>query len=247
MNLQQAIEWRSKNKLFVSLAARPGKTGETFYNTLFKYHNIDAEYVACVCTDLAEDMKLVRAHCAGASITMPFKSQAKQFVDSSTSTTQTVNTIVNTDGVLTAHNCDFLGLVDAVGQNFKGKHVVILGDGAMAENVRLLCQDAIITQASRKSDTWHLRHTSCDVLINTTSVGMNPDESPVNYINANTVVDCVIGNTPLINKANAMGAHTISGAAIYIAQFMHQFKYYTNQQPDQGVVDVVAKQLFNYD
>ena len=35
--------------------------------------------------------------------------------------------------------------------------------------------------------------------------------------------------------------------AQYIAQFMHQFKYYTNQQPDQGVVDMVAKQLFNYD
>ena len=51
MNLQQAIEWQSKNKLFVSLAARPGKTGETFYNTLFAYHGIDAEYVACVCTD----------------------------------------------------------------------------------------------------------------------------------------------------------------------------------------------------
>ena len=246
MNLQQAIEWQSKNKLFVSLAARPGKTGETFYNTLFAYHGIDAEYVACVCTVLEQDMKLVRVHCAGASITMPFKSQAKQFADLSTSPTQTVNTIVNTDGVLTAHNCDYLGLLDVAGKDYKGLHVVILGDGAMSENARLLCKDATITQASRRSYTWQLRNTQCDVLINTTSVGMNSADSPVDYINANTVIDCVIGDTELLRKANPIGAKTISGAEIYIAQFTHQFKYYTNQEPDGLVVAAVAKQLFNY-
>jgi len=250
MNLQSAIDWRSKSKLFVSLAAKPGKTGETFYKTLFDHHGIDAEYVACVCADLAQDMQLVRRHCAGASITMPFKRTAAHFVDTTVSPVAgaitPINTVVNRNGILTAYNCDYLGLADVAAQDFKGLHVVILGDGAMSENARLLCKDATITQASRRSNTWQLRNTQCDVLINTTSVGMNSADSPVDYINANTVIDCVIGDTELLRKANPIGAKTISGAEIYIAQFAHQFKYYTNQEPDRLVVAAVAKQLFNY-
>jgi shikimate 5-dehydrogenase len=229
MNLQSAIDWRSKSKLFVSLAAKPGKTGETFYKTLFDHHGIDAEYVACVCTDLAHDMQLVRRHCAGASITMPFKRTAVHFVDATvspaTGAITPINTVVNRNGILTAYNCDYLGLADVAAQDFKGLHVVILGDGAMSENARLLCKDATITQAS---------------------IGMNSADSPVDYINANTVIDCVIGDTELLRKANPIGAKTISGAEIYIAQFVHQFKYYTNQEPDRLVVAAVAKQLFNY-
>jgi shikimate dehydrogenase len=234
----------------VSLAAKPGKTGETFYKTLFDHHSIDAEYAACVCTDLAQDIQLVRRHCAGASITMPFKRTAAHFVDTTVSPVADaitpINTVINKNGILTAYNCDYLGLADVAAQDFKGLHVVILGDGAMSENARLLCKDATITQASRRSNTWHLRNTQCDVLINTTSIGMNSADSPVDYINANTVIDCVIGDTELLRKANPIGAKTISGAEIYIAQFAHQFKYYTNQEPDHLVVDAVAKQLFNY-
>jgi shikimate dehydrogenase len=250
MNLQSAIDWQSKSKLFVSLAAKPGKTGETFYKTLFNHHSIDAEYVACVCTDLAHDMQLVRRHCAGASITMPFKRTAAHFVDTTVSPVvgaiTPINTVVNRNGILTAYNCDYLGLADVAAQDFKGLHVVILGDGAMSENARLLCKDATITQASRRSNTWQLRNTQCDVLINTTSVGMNSADSPVDYINANTVIDCVIGDTELLRKANPIGAKTISGAEIYKAQFKYQFKCYTNQEPDSAVVAAVAKQLFNY-
>ena len=244
MNLQHAIDWQNKGKLFVSLAAHPGKTGETFYNTLFEYHGIDAEYVACACTDLAADMKLVRAYCAGASITMPFKREVAQYTDSKI--IGPINTVLNTDGVLTAYNCDLLGLSDAVAKNFKGLHVVILGDGAMSENVLALCKDTTVTQVSRRKDNWHLRNMQCDMLINTTSIGMNRDEHPVAYIDANVVVDCVIGDTALIRKARTIGARTVSGAEIYLAQFKHQFKIYTGIEPDPAVTAEIAKKVFAY-
>lgn len=250
MNLQNAIDWRSKSKLYVSLAAKPGKTGETFYKTLFDHHSIDAEYVACVCTDLAQDMQLVRRYCAGASITMPFKRTAAHFVDTTvspvTGAIAPINTVVNRYGMLTAYNCDYLGLADVAAQDFKSLHVVILGDGAMSENAYLLCKNAKITSVSRRKGTWHLRNTSCNVLINTTSIGMGSDESPVDYINAELIIDCVIGNTKLINSAKSVGARVISGAEIYKAQFKHQFKCYTDQEPDSTVVDAVAQQLFDY-
>lgn len=244
MNLQHAIDWRTKAKLFVSLAARPGKTGETFYNTLFEYHGIDAEYVACVCTDLASDMKLVRAHCAGASITMPFKNAVAQYTDSDVA--GPINTVLNTNGVLSGYNCDLMGLSDAVTVDFTELHVVILGDGAMSQNAVRLCEGAKITQVSRRKDNWDSRNTQCDVLINTTSIGMNSDEYPVAYINANVVVDCVIGDTALIRKARAIGARTVSGAEIYLAQFKHQFKIYTGIDPDPAVTAEIAKRVFAY-
>lgn len=244
MNLQNAIDWQTKIKLFASLAARPGKTGETFYNTLFEYHGINAEYVACVCTDLAQDMKLVRAYCAGASITMPFKREVAQYTDSKI--TGPINTVLNTDGILTGYNCDLLGLSDAVTQDFKGLHVVILGDGAMSENALALCKDATVTQVSRRKDNWHLRNMQCDMLINTTSIGMNRDEYPVAYIDANVVVDCVIGDTVLIQKSRTIGARVVSGAEIYLAQFKHQFKIYTGIEPDPVVTAEIAKRVFAY-
>ena len=49
MKLADAIAYKQKSELFVSLAAKPGKTGMTFYNALFEHHGINAEYVACHC------------------------------------------------------------------------------------------------------------------------------------------------------------------------------------------------------
>ena len=246
MNIQTAINWQHASKLFVSLAAKPGRTGEQFYNTMFKHHNIDAEYVACECTDLASDMKLVKEHCAGASITMPYKKQVEKYLDMSWAAYMPVNTVINKDKFLTGYNCDYLGLKDLLEQRIKGKRVVILGDGAMSENVALLCLGAkTVTVVSRRKDNWVNRHNDCDVLINTTSIGMGTEESPVDRIVASLVVDCVIGKTELLRQAHAAGKSYISGAEIYVAQFKHQFKLYTEMEPDEAVLTLLAKKVFD--
>jgi shikimate 5-dehydrogenase len=59
------------------------------------------------------------------------------------------------------------------------------------------------------------------------------------------VVDCVIGPTKLIDLARRGNKQTITGAEIYVAQFKHQFKIYTGQEPDTVVVEQVAKDVFN--
>ena len=242
MTLSDAIKWQHTDKLFVSLAAKPGKTGETFYNTLFKHHNINAEYVACECIDLKADMDLVREHCAGASITMPFKRAVVEYVDMDRTNGMPINTVVNRDKFLIGFNCDFLGLQDLVG-DLTDKKLVILGNGAMAENTKLLGVNSKITPVSRQN--WHQRHAYGDILINATSVGMGTDECPVDRVNVDLVVDCVIGPTKLIDLARRENKQTITGAEIYVAQFKHQFKIYTGQEPDATVVEQVAKELFD--
>jgi shikimate 5-dehydrogenase len=243
MKLSDAIAWRKADKLFVSLAAKPGKTGETFYNTLFKHHNIDAEYIACECVDLKADMALVREHCAGASITMPFKKQVEQYLDIDRANYMPINTVVNRSKLLLGFNCDYLGLKEVLADKIKGKSIVLLGNGAMADNVKTLCKENNIYQVHRNN--WYLRHNPGDILINTTSVGMGTDESPVDNINAELVVDCVIGNTKLIKNAQAKGKQTITGADIYLSQFKYQFRLYTDQQADEDVVKLIAKKVFD--
>jgi len=247
MKLQQAIEWQHAENLFVSLSAKPGKTGEQFYNTLFKHHNINAEYVACECIDLAADMKLVREHCAGASISMPFKRQVEKHIGMSwAGYGMPINTVINKDKFLTGYNCDYMGLKDLLSEQIKDKKIIILGDGAMADNIQELCSQVPTVQvASRRKNTWEIRRDKCDILINTTSIGMGSNESPVEDPNANLIVDCVIGNTQLIKQAKQSGKSVITGADIYIAQFRYQFKLYTEQDPDEDVLKLIARNVFD--
>jgi shikimate 5-dehydrogenase len=67
----------------------------------------------------------------------------------------------------------------------------------------------------------------------------------VDKIKANLVVDCVIGNTKLTQNARLAGISVIPGAEIYIAQFQHQFKLYTGQDPDQDILKLVTKKVFD--
>jgi len=240
MNVQEAIDNRTKENLYVSLAAKPGTTGTKFYTEFFNYYNVNAEYVACTCIDLAGDMELVREHCAGASITMPYKREVGNYIDWIRSPTNSVNTVLNKDKILTGFNCDYLGLIKVIQDHIKGKKIVLLGNGAMADNVLALTDNVL--QVSRAN--WDQRNTPCDVLINTTSIGLGTDESPVDDIQADLVVDCVIGNTKLINIAQQKGLNVITGADIYAAQFMYQFNLYTGMYPSTDMIKQVKEKVF---
>jgi shikimate 5-dehydrogenase len=249
MNLSNAVNEQTKQKLFVSLASRPGTTGTTFYNKMFDYHDIDAEYVACSCTDLAQDIALARETCAGVSITMPFKLEVNEYIDEWMCEPGPVNTVKIDQGLLLGYNCDQLGLEDSISHLINNKAVIILGDGAMSKNVIDLCKkyNAGFKQVSRKLGNWELRHEPCDVLINCTSLGMSVNECPVESIDfAKAVVDCVIGRTKLLSLAKQSGIPTISGAEIYLSQFKHQFKIYTDIDVDLAEVEKLAKKVFNY-
>ena len=240
MNVWDAIDNRTKENLYVSLAAKPGTTGTKFYTEFFNYYNVDAEYVACTCVDLAGDMKLVREHCSGASITMPYKREVANYIDWNRSPTSAVNTVVNKETILTGFKCDYLGLSEVLKEHIEGKKIVLLGNGAMADNVLALSDNVL--QVSRSN--WDQRNTPCDVLINTTSIGLGTDDSPVDNTQADLVVDCVIGNTKLISLAQQNGVNVITGADIYVAQFMYQFNLYTGIYPSADMIKQVKEKVF---
>lgn len=247
MNLEQAIKNKTRQKLFVSLALRPGRTGTRFYTRLFEHHNIDAEYVACECTDIKKDIELAKQHCAGISITMPYKTQITEFVDFWHGSKGITNTLHLQLGVVTAYNCDESALRSCVKFTKPQMSINLLGLGAMSQNFRNIApKDSIIRQFSRAN--WMHRVQPCDMLVNATSIGMNPEESPMADVhNAHAVVDVVQGPTRLKKIARAAGIPLVTGEQLYIAQFMQQFQVYTSITPDQQVVEQVAQEVFDYD
>lgn len=232
MNLLAAIKQQKRKNLFVSLSQRPGRTGTVVYNTIFQRFQIDAEYVACECTDLKSDIELVRKHCAGASISMPYKIPVSDLVDVNYSPFTPVNTITNKNGHLAGYNCDLLGLIDLLRNKIASKTVIILGDGAMSQNIQLICYHWARQCRVYNRSNWSQRHQPADILINTTSIGMNDKECPVDEILCDLVVDCVIGNTELINLAARKNKQIISGKDIYLAQLRHQCRLYTELKID---------------
>lgn len=246
MNVQTAINNKRKEKLFVSLALKPGTTGTKFYTRLFEMYNIDAEYVACECVDLASDISLIREHCAGASVTMPYKQKVADYLDANYSAYTPINTVLNSGNFLVGYNCDIMGMHDLFANEIKNKSVNILGSGAMSQNAKIICGDKsdFCKVYSRKYGNWLMRNTSYDVLINTTSVGMDGVSCPVQLINSELVVDCVIGNTPLIQKAIKDGVRVITGNEIYIAQLRHQFRVYTGISVNMDTLKNIAKEVW---
>lgn len=245
MNIQEAINQKTKSKLYVSLSSKPGLVGTQFYERLFDYYTINAEYRACYCENIEEDLKLVREHCAGASISMPFKNTAKQFVDE-VKLAGPINTIKVVDKRLIGYNCDLMGIKDRLGDSINGKIVNLLGDGAMADNFKLLCEGrATVHQYSRKLNNWDERYSFCDILINSTPLGMNPTESPLHSVKgADIIVDCVIGDTELIKTAKRSFIKYITGKDLYINQLYHQFKIYSGIDPEPELIYNMSQEIF---
>lgn len=250
MKLSQAIKNQSKEKLFVSLAIKPGNTGSAFYNTLFDYYQINAEYVACECNDIDHDIGLAKSTTSGISVTMPYKTRVGKFVDTwHCESNGPVNTLKVSNTYVEAYNTDFLGLEKLLTGIVNDKTVVILGDGAMSTNAETIClaKNAKILKYSRNKNNWSQRHASCDVLINCTSIGMDPTETPVDYVNfTDVIIDCVISNNKLISMARQFNKQLITGAEIYKSQFLQQFEIYTGIKPDETIVDRVFKNIFTY-
>ena len=105
-----------------------------------------------------------------------------------------VNTVVNRKGELWGYNTDFYGLSALIlhaGITLKDKKVAILGTGGTAKTAVAVakalgaCQILTVSRTAREGvityPELNEKHTDVDVIINTTPVGMYPNngESPV--------------------------------------------------------------------
>ena len=247
--------------LCISLAARPSNIGTRFHNYLYEQLGLNFIYKAFAPADLAQAVAGIRGlPIRGAAVSMPYKEEVIAMVDRmdpSAAAIDSVNTIVNDDGVLTAYNTDYLAIARLLADHevSPSSSVLLRGSGGMAKAVAAALRDAgfgDVTIVARNEGTgraladlygFNWTHepgeSTADLLINVTPLGMaGADEDVQSYADetiaaAQTVFDVVAlpSETPLIRAARAAGRKVITGAEVIAIQAEEQFVLYTGVRP----------------
>lgn len=248
--------------LCVSLSARPSNLGTRFHNFLYAELGLDFVYQAFAPTDLGAAIQGVRGlGIRGVGVSMPFKEQAIDLVDSldaSAAVIASVNTIVNTEGHLAAYNTDVTAVATLLRERAVApeQDFAVLGSGGMAKAVVAALRDAGFEHGvvvARNESTgralaeqygypWvaDLGTSTPRMLVNATPVGMSggPAEHdlpvPLKVVQAaETVVEVVAmpARTPLVRAVTRPGATLITGTEVAALQALEQFVLYTGVRP----------------
>jgi len=254
-------------RLCMSLSARPSSNGTRFHNFLYEELGLDYVYKAFATTDLAAAIGGVRALAVrGCAISMPFKEAVIPFVDAmdaSAARLQSVNTLVNDGGRLTAYNTDYLAVRQLLDRHAvpRGLKVALRGSGGMARAVlaalvdaglndgTVVARNAAAGQALARLHGWRwqpaVEGLEAGLLVNVTPLGMagGVDAAalsfdPAQIETAAWVFDVVAmpSETPLIREARRQGRPVITGAEVMALQAAEQFALYTGVMPTEDQV-----------
>lgn len=208
----------------------------------------------------------------GVSCTLPHKLAIMEHLDEIDDVARSigaVNTIVNDSSRLTGHNSDWIGIVASLEAltSLQGKKVALLGAGGAAhaaaygvtskgaeltvynrtlENARQLANQFGAT-ARPLDDVAEVA--AMDIVINTTSVGLSPDEDQTplakEHINGRQIVfDTIYAplETRLMREAKQQGATVIPGTEMLLQQGLAQFKLFTGREaPEAAMRQALAK------
>ncbi|WP_116132780.1 shikimate 5-dehydrogenase [Tropicimonas sp. IMCC34043] len=249
-------------RLCMSLSARPGNHGTRFHNFLYEELGLNYVYKAFSTTDLPAAIGGIRAlGIRGCAISMPFKEACIPLVDElmpSAAAIQSVNTIVNDDGVLRAYNTDYTAVETLIAQYRLNPdmRLVLRGSGGMAKAVASAFRDAgfrngtIVARnavagpelARISGFDWRAEAggLDADLLVNVTPIGMAGGEdadalafTEAAVDRAEAVFDVVAlpPETPLVRMARAKGKVVIAGDEVIALQAVAQFELYTGVRP----------------
>jgi shikimate dehydrogenase len=131
-----------------SLSRHPVSLGAAMHRAGYAALGLDYAYVPFECCDLAGALTGMRAlGIRGFGVSMPFKVEILPLLDRVDPLAQqigAVNTVVNDAGVLTGHNTDAFGAVEAFreARDPAGARVVVIGAGGAARAVAFGLMDA---------------------------------------------------------------------------------------------------------
>ncbi|MDO9410004.1 shikimate 5-dehydrogenase [Patulibacter sp.] len=258
-------------RLCLSLSGRPGTFGTRFHNHLYDALGLDYVYKAFTTTDLPAAIGGVRAlGIRGCAVSMPFKEDVIELVDEldpSAAVIDSVNTIVNDDGRLSAYNTDFIAVATLLREHGvpTDAPVLLRGSGGMAKAVAFALREGGFgrgTVVARNEATgrplaegagfgWAAEPPATDgaVLVNATPIGMSggPESDDLPFPAATvdaaaTVFDVVASpsETPLVRRARAAGVPVVTGAEVVALQAVEQFVLYTGVRPTDEQVAAAA-------
>ncbi len=245
------------------------------HNRAFAHVGLNAVYVAFETADIGAALDGIRAlGIGGASVTIPHKEEAVALVDRLDEEARrigAVNTVVNRGGELTGYNTDGRGAVMALSEHLdvSGREAALIGAGGAARAIgfALAAAGARVTVFNRGEARGRalaedlgaafqplarFDAARCEVLINTTPVGMAPrgGETPVDIegLPASAVVMDIVYNpleTELLRRARRRGCTVISGVSMFVFQGALQFERWTGRRAPVGVMRQAVMDVLN--
>ena len=244
------------------------------HNRAFARTGGNSAYVAFRVEDPAGAAAGIRAlGIRGASVTIPHKVAIMDHLDEIDDLARSigaVNTVDNRDGRLIGYNTDGMGAADALAEavDISGRRIALIGAGGAARaigftlaargaevlvfnrtrtNGEALAKDL----STRYAPLDQLDRYDCQVVINTTSVGMAPDTDAMpiraEHLDPAMVVMDIVYNprlTRLLETARGLGCQTMDGVAMFVNQGAAQFELWTGQTAPRAVMqDAVTEAL----
>jgi 3-dehydroquinate dehydratase/shikimate dehydrogenase len=214
--------------------------------------------------DLVDTLQVMtKVPISGYSVTLPHKEAIVGLgteCDEIVQATKAGNTLIPKTGGFDVYNTDYAAALSALrhamadmeaGAILAGRQVLILGAGGTARSLAhgLHREGALVIISNRTMDKgialadevgcravdWNARNAQhCEIIINSTPVGMHPnvDESPLHpsvFRPGLVVMDCVYNpeTTLLIRQARERSCRVITGVDMFIRQAAEQFRLFT--------------------
>ncbi len=247
------------------------------HNAGFAELAMNRAYVPLEVKDVKEGLTGLRAlGFRGVSVTVPHKEAVIPFLDEVDPVAQKIGAVNTLDFckdengqiILRGLNTDWLGANTALAEkvNLQESRVLVIGAGGSAKAVGfgLIEAGAEVIIANRTAESGktladllgctfiplaEVASVSADVLINTTSVGMEPDNQgiavPSSMLSGFSVVmDIVYAplETRLLREAKAAGCQTIDGLVMLLYQGIAQFEIWTGEKAPQHVMRLALEE-----
>lgn len=139
----------NQTRLFLSVAAQPGNFGATVFNALFAHYGVNAVYIPRKAPGAAVLARALRTlEVAGCSVSMPLKGAIIPHLDDlspEAGEIRSVNTILNTAGVLKGYNTDYSGCLEVLRER-PVHSVLIYGSGSVVNSVVRAAQAAGVSE-----------------------------------------------------------------------------------------------------
>ena len=225
------------------------KLSHSFSKTLHeKYLNTNYELVSLTKEELKEFF--LKKEFKGINVTIPYKKEVIQYLDYVDPLVKKIgacNTIINENGKLKGYNTDYFGfsfLLDENDVDVENKNIAILGSGGTFETVSNVLKDLgarniYCISREKKENTYtydELYNLNVDILVNTTPVGMYPNNYEclidLDKLNVETVIDVIFNplRTKLILEAKKRKIKAIGGLGMLVAQGVKSSELFLNKE-----------------
>lgn len=235
--------------------------------------------------DLGDAIRGMRAlNIRGINVTAPHKIEVMKYLDEVSEQARllgSVNTVVNRNGKLFGYNTDSEGFymsLKKAGIEVEGSKILVIGCGGVVKpTVTRIIQAqpksvTIVNRTKQKAEAMaeslksltgfsvktEIEDFDFDIVINTTSAGMEPQEDALptdaveeienlDFINGGTAAVDMIYNpaeTKFLRLARERGAKTLNGLDMLIYQGILAYELFTDTKLPDDIADILRKEVF---